>query len=281
MNKKLFLIINISVFILFAVSFIYSQTSYLDTINAEEIIKKINAGGDISYKNTIIKGELDFTTVNPNNIVLDTNSSGLWGLEGNMDYKSNGVTLYITNNISFVNCKFQNKVITFGGKTDDNGYSKTEQRLVFNNNVEFIACEFEDDVNFYETNFMEYTNFYKSTFHKKAKFTGVKFRSTTLFGSTFKNDAEFNEVLFTDNVSYNNSVFEGESDFSYSYFASTTNFTKSIFKDQVSFNWSNFSQELYLFDVIFKKYVSFSNAYFEKGQPKLSLTTFESGFTLE
>ncbi len=267
------LLFGLIICFIFVPAFLYSQqTDYNDTINANKIIEKLSQGKDVFYENILIEGDLDFTRVKAYRL------NDRMKLEDEKWLTS--YTLYIDNSITFINCKFNGRIIAFKEEQKDN-YNVTEYRISFQNKLTFFNSTFEDTVNLYEATFMNNVNFHKSTYKKKMISTRARYKGATEFGGTYKEEADFSQVLFEKTSSFINSTFEKEVLFSDILFVSLAIFTNSVFHSKVDFTWTRFSDDVYFYDVIFKKLVDFSNASFSLGNPIFDSTKFEGGILLE
>ena len=155
-----------------------------ETINGSDIIKDIDLGKNIFYKNITIEGDLDFTTLNTN---VDKNGGEFFNID---DEK---ITITIEKDIRFENCKFNGEVI---------GY--------VNNDKEDIL---------YSTRFRGKFSLKNCTFNKSITFKYSSFYNVvTITNSNFEADVEFKYTNFESNVDFTGSEFNQGNNFKYTNF---------------------------------------------------------------
>ncbi len=227
----------------------FSQT----VINAEDILKDIDLGKNISYENTTIKGDLDFTLLKIN---VDKKGGGFFDMD---DEK---VTITIEQNIRFENCNFKGEVI--GYKNEDKGdilYStrfKGKFRInncTFNKSITFKYSSFFDIVTVTNSNFEDYVEFKYTNFESNVDFTGTKFNQ----GCNFKYSN------FEEKASFNGIEVKGEALFKYTNFEDDVRFTKSTFKGMANFKYTNFDGRISFENSNFEEYADFKYTNFSSG----------------
>lgn len=269
------------------------------TISAEDIMKDIDLGKNISYKNTTIKGDLDFTSLKNN---VERRGGGFF----NMDDEKTTIT--IGQDIQFENCEFNGEVIGYmNDESDDILYSTkfkgnfsikncTFNKSItfkysdfygivtitdsnFEDNVEFKYANFESNVDFTGTKFNQGCNFKYSNFEEKASFNGITVKEEASFKytnfeddvrftkSNFKDLANFKYTNFDGRISFEGSNFEKHADFKYTNFSSGVSF-KNATMNNVDFKYTNFSSPLILTDIkingwVEHKYANGTNGAFD------------------
>lgn len=189
-------------------------------INARDIIRDINAGHSVSYKDAEIEGELDFTDLD--NRERHHSSSGIFGWYDNDEYES---TVEVS--VSFINCTFMDDVLAY---YNDDRHNDT-----------YIA-HFEDDVIFKNCVFKRHSEFKYSEFREKVDFSGTEFNREANFKY-----AEFSEMpYFTD------ATFNDDANFKYSEFPAGVDFGSATFYELANFKYTKFRTPLNMKDVAFK-----------------------------
>ena len=193
MNIKLFLLASLVSFSSF------SQIS----VSAFKIMKDVQNGKDITYKNVTITGNLDFTFREAKESEL---GSHRWW------HGTNTVNEEIEIAVSFVNCMFEGDVLAYI-HVDRSGYTFTAD---FEKEVIFRDCTFDGDAMFKYSEFDEEVDFSGSKFNRKNTFKYAEFDRKTDFSNTyFDNDAIFKYAEFNDGVSFNSSEFMESLDIKY------------------------------------------------------------------
>lgn len=226
---------------------IFAQT----TVNAEEIIKKINSKQAVSYENAIIKGDLDLTTPINNKKPEKEN------------YKNNETTnlhCLIEVAINFKNCTFKGQVIGYlpDEKTEE---KNTIYAAQFTKGAAFNGCTFENDVNFKYTEFVGKGEFSNSKFKSMAFFKYSEFPTKAMFKSTeFSGETSFKYTEFKEGVSFVNSEFNKEVTFKYCEFSKVVDFSNTTFKKEAIFKYTEFPKGTNLSNVKFNGFADFKYA---------------------
>lgn len=205
------------------VSFAYAQKS----IKASDIIRQINDGQAVMYKNLEIEGELDFT--NLKNRSLSTTSFGFFNI-GNETYES---TVEVS--LVFVNCTFLDDVIAYYHveHDDDTFIAHFEEDVVFQN------CTFKRKSEFKYSEFEEKADFGGSTFNREANFKYAEFSGTPMFANVnFRDDANFKYAEFPRGVNFESAVFEQLANFKYTKFRTPLNIKNVSFKGEEDFKYT-------------------------------------------
>ena len=190
------------------------------TITAQEIMKDLQAGKDISISNATIVGNLDFTFMEEQIEKLPSKR---------ISPKRNNTFKYtVLSKVSFTNCTFKNHVLAYIPDGDNTGYT-------------FIA-DFEDDAIFQDC-----------MFERKALFKHAIFKKMTSFaGSRFYEDTTFKHAIFENNGDFMSVISESEMTFKHAIFKKLARFDNAIFTDSVSFKHSMFYDGLSLVKVQIK-----------------------------
>lgn len=187
-------------------------------IQASEILKKINAGRDVSYSGVEIEGDLDLTDLDNRR----NNKSSNWFGVGNDYFESTA-----EGSLTFVNCTFLGNVVA---------YYHLEGR-----NATYVT-HFYRDVIFKNCNFKRSSEFKYSEFSGKADFSGT----------TFSRNANFKYAEFSDGPMFTNVKFNDEADFKYAEFPRGTSFQRATFYGLANFKYSKFRTPLAIDGIAFK-----------------------------
>lgn len=199
-----------SVFLTLFIFCLSLTTTAQTRVNAEEIIKAVKSGKTISYKNAIIVGVLDFTFMDEAIDRLPKRKK--WWNYNN----SNVVKKQIENNISFINCTFEDDVLAYI-PDEHSGYTFT--------------ANFEDTTIFKNCTFKEKAMFKYSTFERNASFEGT----------AFNGDSTFKYAKFNRNVSFEKAVFKETATFKYAKFNNGVSFNNARFEEDLNLKYTNIS----------------------------------------
>ena len=192
--------------------FIAASSFAQKTVQAEDIIKDIKAGKDVSISNATIEGVLDFTYMEEKLDDLPRRKKKWWN--GNWNWGSNTVNNTIETKVSFTNCTFTDHVLAYIPDSDDSGYT-------------FIA-NFEDD-----------TIFKNCTFERKAMFKYSEFdRNASFEGAQFEDDTTFKYAKFDNYISFANSRFSESATFKYSEFSDGVSFKNAKFEEDLNIKYT-------------------------------------------
>lgn len=139
--------------------FMVSSAHAQKEVSSVELLTQISQGKNLSYKNVIITGDIDF--------------SKLGNAKATGKYPENGKTVYVLSNfvkqpVYFKNCTFKGRLL-FCYKTE-NGKEKKEYRVEFREDVSFQNCTFEKVVDFELTNFNKAVSFEGAVFKEQPRF---------------------------------------------------------------------------------------------------------------
>ncbi len=204
-------------------SFAFAQNS----IKASEIIRQLNDGQAVMYKNVEIEGQLDFT--NLKNRRLANTSFGFFNM-GNDAYEST-----VEASLVFVNCTFQDDVVAYNhvDRDGDTFIAHFEMDVVFQN------CTFRRKSEFKYSEFEEEADFGGSTFHREANFKYAEFSGSPVFANVnFRDDANFKYAEFPRGVNFESAVFEQLANFKYTKFRTPLNIKNTSFQGEEDFKYT-------------------------------------------
>ncbi|MDJ1479578.1 pentapeptide repeat-containing protein [Cytophagaceae bacterium YF14B1] len=249
MKKLLFLLMTI------LPSFVFAQKS----IDAQEIITKINEGKAVSYENVTITGKLDLTRLKN----MELQNKGMEKYVGG-DQKQYISTVEVP--VTFRNCTFTGDVIGYYSNNEEHELYQAD----FTENVAFENCTFEDASAFKYSHFEKGFSFAGSTFNQLALFKYTKFGQFANFsGARFKNGSDFKYVKFSEGVSFENAVFERDADFKYTSFSEKSSFRNAQFKGFANMKYTKFDKDTELSGAVFNggedfKYAKIGGDSFQK-----------------
>ena len=253
---------------------------FSETINGDEIIKKINEGKEVMIENFDIRGDIDFRKIK--DFTLKKKINGIFKSEKEYTY-------HIKVPVILKNCRIYGKVI--GYFYDD--YTKTLYKTNFYEIVEFKGTIFYSEVYFKYTEFFKDSDFSKSVFKSEALFKYAKFDGNSNFSSNkFENEANFKYAKFKNilvdfkkskffrEANFKYTKFNYKADFSDSYFSRVANFKFASFFDLAIFKASTFEGEPNFKYCKFNEYADFSNSKFKK-EANFKYTKFYNGLSFE
>jgi uncharacterized protein YjbI with pentapeptide repeats len=199
-------------------------------VPAKDIIKKINNGEDVYYKNATIKGHLDFATVKDN---------------------------FVNGSVTFIGCTFKGDVTAKGTvfKKD----VKFTDSIIVETHPPFFGKESAGIVDFSGAQFMDSANFEGVQFPRHyIHFEKVQFMGNVCFdGAQFQDFAWFSRAQFTGAATYVGArfiyagfraTFLGGASFKDAQFRSTADFYDAQFT-----NYANFEGTTFFGAVVFDK----------------------------
>ncbi|MCK8491472.1 pentapeptide repeat-containing protein [Spirosoma sp. RP8] len=204
------------------------------TVDARDIIAKINRKEAVSYQNATITGDLDLTNLANRKEVRE----GSWKGESR-EYLS-----VVEAPISFKNCVFKGKFLAY--RTD----ASEERRVISISNTVYNAdfteavtvqnCTFEDDATFKYSNFGQRALFTDNTFREIALFKYAKFHNDADFsGSSFRGYADFKYANFNESSAFQKVAFDNYADFKYTKFDERVNFQQARFSRMADFKYTH------------------------------------------
>lgn len=219
------------------------------TVEAKEIIAKINHKQVVSYQNATITGDLDLTSLENRREVHE----GSWN---SPQYLS-----VVEVPLSFKNCTFNGKFLAYRSE-DREGKLLKSNNTVYNTDfaeaVTLEGCTFEDDAAFKYSHFSQRSLLTDNKFRKEALFKYTQFRNAADFGgSEFRGYADFKYTEFNEASAFQNTRFERYADFKYTKFEEGVNFQKALFSGYADFKYTNFPRGTSFDDVRFSGLTDF------------------------
>ena len=207
-----------------------AQTS----VDAREIIAKINRNEPVSYQNVTIRGDLDLTDLANRREIREGN----WG-------DSRQFLSVVEVPLSFRNCTFTGKFLAYHTDKQDGHKILSRNNTVYNadftESVTIENCRFEDDAAFKYSNFNQRAVFTENTFREEALFKYAKFQNGADFnGSTFRGYADFKYTKFSETSFFRNVAFERSADFKYTKFDERVDFSQARFSNNADFKYTKF-----------------------------------------
>lgn len=203
------------------------------TIDARDIIAKINRHEPVSYQNATITGTLDLTEL--------ANKQATHEGRDNESFLS---TVEVP--LTFIKCIFKGDVLAY--KTIPEGNNRWGNSTVYNANfdeaVRFESCEFLG----------------KSTF-KYSRFRAV----ATFTGNRFQEEALFKYSKFADNADFTGSTFGNYANFKYTDFKEGSGFRQTTFGNYADFKYTEFHEGVDFSDARFGKVADFKYVKFPRG----------------
>lgn len=243
MKRHLILILIFSLFPIL----VYSQSS----VNAEDIIEKINNGVEVDYENVTIIGKLDFTAIED---VMEDKGKPWSGFP----------RLYICHvriPVKFYNCLFKNDVVGHIHKDREEMY-----KAVFYDEVVFDGCKFTGEFSFRHSDFRKKACFKNTVFDGYADFRHVNFDESAVFTkSSFSDDMDFKHTEFNGDAYFEESLFEHDAVFRHTNFGGKIEFHKAIFKRTADFGHTDFPKGPDFSEVDFFRRADFKHANFKNG----------------
>ncbi|QJW88166.1 pentapeptide repeat-containing protein [Spirosoma taeanense] len=204
------------------------------TVDAREIIAKINRKEPVTYQNVTITGDLDLTNL----------ANRRERREGNWRGESEEYLSTVEAPLTFRNCQFQGKVLAY--RTEENRPMKASSKVYnadFREAVTIENCQFADDAAFKYSTFSQRALFTGNTFRDDALFKYAKFRNAADFsGSTFQGYADFKYTKFDEESAFQKVAFERTADFKYTKFDEGTDFRQARFSGNADFKYTHFPQ---------------------------------------
>ncbi|MVM40831.1 hypothetical protein GO730_29275 [Spirosoma sp. HMF3257] len=224
-----------------------SPTLAQSTIDAKDIIAKINRKEPISYQNVTITGDLDLTNLANRKEVR----------EGSWKGDSREYLSVVEVPLTFKNCTFTGKFLAYHTDEQDGRRIFNTNNIVYNADfpeaVTIDGCTFKDDATFKYSLFSQRAIFTNNKFGEEALFKYTKFRNAADFsGSTFRDYADFKYTKFDESSSFEKVTFERSADFKYTKFDERTNFQKARFSGNADFKYTHLPRGTNFDDVRFE-----------------------------
>jgi len=212
-------------------------------VQAEDIIDQINAGQDVSYKDVVIVGDLDFRTLDDVTADKPLRKSRIGRLS------TQSYSCHVRSSLSFIDCTFKGDVLAYIHIDKKND----TYNAVFYEDVDFEGCEFEKASAFKYAKFLKEANFVNTSYEEEALFKYAKFSTDVSFqDSNFKNDANFKYTKFPEAVDFKQTIFRDYANFKYAKFPEGVSFEDAEFQGNADFKYTKFSEPLNLDGVEFE-----------------------------
>ena len=190
-------------------------------VDAKDILKSIDEGNAVEYRDVTILGDLDLTKLQDMTPDKDNKRS------------RNSTKTYwyhVRSALKFVDCSFEDDVIAY---YHDDRKNETHN-AIFHDDAIFTGCEFKGTSAFKYSTFHEAADFAKTKYHKEALFKYTKFKTEVSFAdSSFENDANFKYTEFPWNVDFSGVEFQDLANFKYTEFPRGVNFKNAINRKQL------------------------------------------------
>ena len=223
------------------------------SVSGAKIIKLIEKGRDVYFKDIVIDGDIDFSKTK----IRSVESSGTY-------------RTYINSSITFVNCTFNGKIIAYS--VDEN---KAKNFTTFNKNLTFQGCTFKNTVLFTESSAQGIVNFSNSKFEQETNFQGFlfMFKDNYFTDTKYAKEAKFQRVVcygninfksaeFSENVSFQKSKINNNLNFGAVKFSKYADFSSISVLGDVLFNYSKFEARSTFNNSLFNNRSDFNNIVF-------------------
>jgi hypothetical protein len=242
-------------------------------IEAEEIIKKIEQGQPVEYKNVIVKGDLKLDRLGTGERKAGKenipNSAGR--IEINSPIRiSNSVVLneidineLIFNSlVDFRGTRFKSRVTLADIWFNDTANFNNAR---FEQEANFATCRFNAPSTFSSAKFDQTAYFTTSEFTQKAGFVSAQFNQTAYFTEAhFLKDADFRSSKFGQGVSFGSAEFNQNANFKLAQFQQAADFYGARFRQAAGFDSANFIQDANFDQADFSGIANFKNANFHQ-----------------
>jgi uncharacterized protein YjbI with pentapeptide repeats len=233
-------------------------------VSAIEVLKKINRGEAVYYKDAVITGDLDLTKLKN----MKLRASGERGNKNTKEYIST-----VKAPLTFINCTFKGNVLAYYNPSSAGKWNEV-YNTNFDTEVRFESCVFEEASAFKYSEFREGASFINTLFNEEALFKYSKFKESANFSSaTFKNEANFKYVKFPVSVSFSGAAFGEEANFKYAHFRKGVSFQKADFNGLANFKYAEIFNRFNLKGANFKGGEDFK--YTKLNNKSVSLTTLQ------
>ncbi|WP_460962382.1 pentapeptide repeat-containing protein [Spirosoma litoris] len=217
------------------------------TIDAKDIIAKINRKEAVSYQNVTVTGDLDLTNLANRKEIR----------EGSWKGESREFLSVVEVPLTFKNCTFKGKFLAYHTDEQDGkrifNTSNTVYNADFTEAVTIEGCTFEDDAAFKYSRFTQRAIFTNNTFSEEAIFKYTKFRNAADFNSsTFRSYADFKYTNFDESSSFQKVSFQRSADFKYTKFEEVTDFRQARFSGNADFKYTHLPRGTNFDDVRFE-----------------------------
>lgn len=299
MNKLIYLI---AFYCLFA-----HQTVLANTMQAKEVLKLIAQGKAVAVSNTTIKGKLDFTQLEANNVsshqklvqvpvtIAFMNCNFEEAIIGYAQDKEKTIQLQFLSTVTFENCQFKEEVLlrnvlfAAGLQVEKCIVSQSfsaEGSVFSGKSTTFSESQFNGEVKLQNTRFEGDANFFKTIFQGNASWQGAYFKAETQWGSVqmnkyadfsltrFKDSFFCNRAVFNGRCNFTDAIFWGRTEFQQTNFNDNVNFENSLFYGKVKFNQANFNGTLTLNQAVFFVKPEFLKVNIDKKKIKMEQVSY-------
>ncbi len=226
---------TLSLFMLLLPALAWAQA----TVDAKEIVGKINRGEAVSYRDATINGTLDLTQLDNRK---RREESGKWD-----DSKTYVSTVKAP--VSFTNCTFAGDVLAYYHLEDEEETHTAD----FDEAVVFENCTFKGKTAFKYSRFARGASFAGSRFGGEALFKYSHFAGGPNFSKTrFDDAADFKYTHFREEANFSDAGFGGDAVFKYTQFPARSSFRNAVFSRHADFKYAKFSEPVDLSGVDFR-----------------------------
>ncbi|WP_347159511.1 pentapeptide repeat-containing protein [Pontibacter chitinilyticus] len=228
------------------------------SVNASEILGKINRGEAVTYRNATIVGDLNLTKLKNMKLKSGRNENNT------KEYVST-----VTNPLTFINCTFEGDVLGYFNPQNGGGMFTSSSGEVYNTNFErevrFENCHFEQASAFKYSAFKGGVSFAGSRFSEEALFKYSDFNGKVNFSNAkFEDDANFKYVTFPVQADFSGAAFGGEANFKYARFPEGATFQRASFDGLANFKYAKLAEPFNVKGASFKgdddfKYTQLNN----------------------
>jgi hypothetical protein len=199
-------------------------------IDAKDILKSIDDGKAVEYRDVRVVGDLDLTKLK--DMIPDKDNKRSRNSTKTFWY-------HVRSPLNFVDCIFEDDVIAYFH--DD--HKNETHNAIFHADAVFTGCEFRGKSAFKYSTFHGEAAFSKAKFSKEALFKYTKFKTEVSFaGSTFGNDANFKYTEFPKSADFSGSDFQDLANFKYTEFPRGVSFRNVVFQGDANFKYTKFSE---------------------------------------
>ena len=226
---------------------------------------------DISIKNSIIKGGLDFTKLPK--VQLDRlkypdgwseDEKEKWRTKQTKDKRF----CQVTNNIFIRNSDIRS------ARSQNEGFSVNATQTFFSGETYFPSTTFSGKADFSSATFSREAYFPSANFSEEAYFPSATFsEEADFYSATFSGKADFSSATFSGKADFSSAKFSRETDFFFATFSGKAYFESATFSGKANFYSANFSREADFFFVTFSREADFFFANFSE-EADFSSATF-------
>ncbi len=219
-----------------------------NTIEAGEIVNRLNKGEKVELRNMRISGTLDLTRLQNLRAKPVKQADA-----GNVYYGPKFYASRVNSELVFINCSFGGDIIASRQRDNDTIYEADftqavrfegctfEKRAAFRHSwfkgeASFKDCLFSGEVDFRHTYFAGQTSFKETVFRGPIDFRHTQFWGQAIFEkASFETPAEFTHTEFQQGVRFEQASFKDAATFRHTVFSENATFTGASFKDNADF----------------------------------------------